>query len=104
MLSLVSVKGLYCPWSLLKFMLFLFSANDLCCPWFLLKIYAVFVFRCTFAVEVCYPPCGCFNDDPPFNTRPLPEGFEDTPITWLLYTQSTRNNPDSVTLPNIVPP
>jgi len=43
------------------------------------------------AEEVCYEPCGCFNNDPPFDDRPLPESPEDQQIVWMLF---TRSNPD----------
>ena len=65
----------------------------------------LYLFRSTaVAVEVCYPPCGCFNNDPPFGDRPLPEGWEEAPIIWLLFTQSNRVVPQEITLPNVVPP
>lgn len=47
---------------------------------------------CSEAAEVCYPPCGCFSDDPPFDNPsfPLPESPDAQQLRYQLF---TRNNP-----------
>jgi len=51
------------------------------------------------AAEVCYPPCGCFNDDPPFDDRDLPMSPVDQYLQWFLL---TKENPDKAV--QIIPP
>jgi hypothetical protein len=50
--------------------------------------------------EVCYPPCGCFTNDPPHNGRPLPESPEQQALSWRLYTRQNPNIGTDISLYN----
>lgn len=54
--------------------------------------------------EVCYPPCGCFTNDPPHNGRPLPESPEQQALSWRLYTRQNPNIGTDINLYNTVVP
>ena len=53
------------------------------------------------ADEVCYEPCGCFADGPPFDFRPLPDSPEEQGLVWELYTQSNPSIPELVYLDTV---
>ena len=45
------------------------------------------------AETVCYPPCGCFSDDEPFDNRALPESPSEQALSWHLFTRSNPEEP-----------
>ena len=55
-----------------------------------LSLYALHISSCS--EEVCFPPCGCFDDRGPFEKRPLPLGpGNGSDIIWTLFTQLSQN-------------
>jgi len=57
---------------------------------------ATFLAVCYFssAAEICCPPYGCFNDNPPFNLMPLPTCPQSCQpgTSYQMYTRTNRNN------------
>jgi len=50
------------------------------------------------AAERCCSTTGCFNDNVPFNNMPLPTCPENmSPLTYTMYTRTTRNTGQAVT-------
>jgi len=63
------------------------------------------LFNGLLAAEVCYPPCGCFTNDPPHDGRPLPESPDVQQIQWRLYTRDNPNIGSDISLTDtVVPP
>jgi len=48
------------------------------------------------AAEICYPPCGCFNDEPPFADRDLPESPAEQYLDYFLFTLDNPNADEGI--------
>ncbi|CAD5118551.1 DgyrCDS7239 [Dimorphilus gyrociliatus] len=73
--------------------------NTTCQKMVIMKYFAaLLLLPFAFCAEVCYPPCGCFNDDPPFEGDWLPEPIEEQDITYELFTRNNRDDPIDCTL------
>ena len=68
----------------------------------LLKLEFCWAFSClvypVLGDEVCYPPYGCFNDEPPYQRAlvKLPESPKVVGTKFMLYTRAQSANPDII--------